>query len=418
MDLGDGWFCFERLGSVRRPAEFQSAELDNLFLDSAHVNIRAAWCISCVDRRLIFFWGDRRQRSSSGPASEGRFGYYERRFKEAFRSFSSVMLAERFESGESTPLKYVGARSTSRSCVAEIFAGRGLLFFYMFEDKEISEEDAIDRRSFLLRCSEQSRQICRAAQLFFRNIPVDVLRADVDGDRLFEEYFGPSAFDPIDEPAVPFIWPWQKCVEVRQGACHPLEIDTVSLVMDVRNSTSAMLLTVDPPKFAMFIDEVVEAAQRIITSHGGYFDKETGDGVVGHFCVPQSDNQSSETVLKVLEAAKMMSLKTTQICDAYQDNLSFSLRGLGCAIGLFAGKAVWLVSWKGIRAIGSSVVNASRICCNAAAGEVGYCNVISRVLKSGEVGLDVFPLDGAKRPIDVSEVRKAALPEASFVKIV
>jgi hypothetical protein len=57
---GDSWFCFERDADFGyRPNCFQSAELDNLFLESSAVRVHAAWCISCQDMRLIFFWGDR-----------------------------------------------------------------------------------------------------------------------------------------------------------------------------------------------------------------------------------------------------------------------------------------------------------------------------------------------------------------------
>ncbi|MBR0954961.1 adenylate/guanylate cyclase domain-containing protein [Bradyrhizobium canariense] len=352
----------------------------------------------------------------------GRYGYYLRKFKPLFDSFASassgLLSSSLFEIGHTTPIKYVDTRPIFKKSVIEIFAGRGFLFFYALDEADTSEEDLLDRRTFLLRCSERGQEICREARYFFKHVPADVLRIELDSNRLFEQYYGPSSFDPIREPHVPFVWPWQRCVEVRKEALHPREIETISLVMDIRNSSSAMLLTTDPPKFSMFIDKVVESAQDAITRHGGYFDKDTGDGVVGHFYLPPDEVDAGAVVKQALRASRSMSLKTTQLCRAYQENLSLSLAGLGCAIGLFSGKAVWLMSWKGVRAIGSSVVNASRICSNAKSGEIGYCNAIARALTSGAIGSDSFPLDGFRRQIDVSEVRGAALPEASFVKII
>jgi class 3 adenylate cyclase len=272
-------------------------------------------------------------------------------------------------------------------------------------------------RSYLLDRSENGFDFCRQAARFFDRIPKQILKVGTESEKLLNEFFGPNCYDVLREPGVPFAWPWQKSFEFRNGGIHAKQIPTISLVMDIRNSSSAMLLTRDAPKFAGFIDRAVEGAREIITNNGGYFDKDTGDGVVGHFECYENPEASNSALRQVLTASKLVSTMTTRLCVDYRENLSIGLRGLGCAVGLFSGMAVWLYSWRGVRAIGGSVVNATRICANANPGEVGYCNTIAQMIKSAEITADIFPLNGVNRQIEISEVREKAIPESTFVQI-
>jgi class 3 adenylate cyclase len=416
--MTEGWFSFERAGDPKRPDDFQSQELDNLFLESADVKLSAAWCISIPTMRLIFFWGDR-DRFKNPSKEQGRLGYYVRRFKPYFDDFvaarSALLSTDVTSVADASPIKYIGVKFVDNR-PAEIYAGNGFIFVYEMQADRQHYQSSFSTRAYLLERSELGFKICNHAHRFFERVPKDLLKIDASADILFNQFFSPNCFDVATEPDVPFAWPWQKSLDFRNGLVMPKQIPTISLVMDIRNSSSAMLLTRDPPRFAGFIDQAVEGAREAITQNSGYFDKETGDGVVGHFAC--GDNLEDEATLKhALVAAKSISIMTTRLCGEYQENLRFSLGALGCAIGLFADRAVWLYSWRGVRAIGGSVVNASRICANAKPREVGYCNTISQLIRTFKVTPEIFPLNGITRQIKIHEVREDAIPEATFATI-
>jgi class 3 adenylate cyclase len=423
MHGSDGWFCFERAGDITRPPYFQSQDLDDLFLEDPRIKIISMWCISSSDRRLIFFWGNRTSGyKNTSTAIMGRFGYYIRKFKAIFDDLAlarGVLLKDEFfRASKTAPIRYIGTAAMTRDYLFEVYAGRDLLFLYQFEAASITDNTRFGIHAFLLERSERVYQHSRQAAIFFARIPNKILSIDLDHSKLFDQYFGPNSFDIFAEPDVPFAWPWQRSAEMVEGKAHPKQIPTVSLVMDVRNSTSALLLTKNPPKFAVFIDEIVQYAQECITTNGGYFDKETGDGISGHFDGSDETNEESPMILRALTAARCISTRTTQLCERYRrESLSLPLAGLDGAIGLFLGQTVWLNSWRGIRAIGDSVVKASRICGNAAPGEVGYCNSIHRYLLSGRVGSEIFPTTASRREIKVAEIKAEALPEAYFTRL-
>jgi class 3 adenylate cyclase len=417
--MSDDWFWFQRDGDAGRPETVQSRYLDELFLGKAGVRIGAAWCISCRDRRLIYFWGDRTAFNESTNVS-GQMGYCIKKFSPFFEMLhnSSVLYTDGiFETEWADPIKYVESKAGDSGFSFEIYAGRRFIYLYQIKGEHKNPQtDHLNLRTHLLACSEQGYEFAVQARHFFDRIPKSVLNIDQGPDKLISQYFGPACYE-VGVPSQFFAWPWQKGREKRDDVMQPLEIATISLQMDIRNSSSAMLLTREAPKFSEFIDKVVENARDVITSNGGYFDKETGDGVVGHFEGPQSWHENAEALKQALSAARGISVLTTRLCEQYQENLNIRLQGLGCAVGLFAGKAVWLYSWRGVRAIGGSIVNAKRICDNAGPGEVGYCNTISNLIRSAGVSTELFPLSGTSRPIELSEVRDAAIPEATFVRI-
>ncbi|MCS3519262.1 hypothetical protein [Bradyrhizobium elkanii] len=417
--MTEGWFSFERAGNPKRPDDFQSQDLDALFLESATVKLSAAWCVSFPGMRLIFFWGDRNKFNKKETKERGRYGYYLRRFKPYFEEFvsarSALLSREITDCADTSPIKYVGLKCIDDRAV-EIYAGNGFIFIYELQELRQDYKPDINVRAYLLDRSELGFKICSQAHRFFERIPKSALKIDTSAEILFDQFFSPNCFDLVSESNVPFAWPWQKSLELKNEQAIPKQIPTISLVMDIRNSSSAMLLTRDQPRFAGFIDRAVEGAREAITENGGYFDKETGDGVVGHFV--NAENVEDVSALRdALVAAKSISMLTTRLCSEYQEFLRLNLDALGCAIGLFADKAVWLYSWRGVRAIGGSVVNASRICANAKPGEVGYCNTIAQMMKAAGITTEIFPTNGTSRPIKIHEVREEAIPSATFATI-
>ena len=418
--MTDGWSWIQRDedASLREP--FQPPELDQLFMGDSVAKISAAWCISCRDKRLIYFWGSRSFDQKYETDVEGRFGFYIRAFRPLFdllEAGSGVLLgADKFQHASADPIKYIASVSVGGDHRFDIYAGKEFIFLYQLAPtKGVVNNDSV--RKLLMNLSNRGYELGSQAISFFERVPKHILCASQAADRLHNQYFGPVCFEPPYRPSSPFAWPWQRCREMRNGKPHPKEIPTISLVMDIRNSTSAMLRSDDAAGFSTFIDDVVEGARETITRNGGFFDKDTGDGVVGHFEGPADWNEPSPALGQALSAARAISHGTTQLCDKYQEHLGFRLGGLGCGIGLFAGKAVWLYSWRGIRAIGGSIVDAARICESAKAGEVGYCNRIAGLIQSSKMTASVFPLTGTSRQIEHSEIRKEACPEATFVRV-
>jgi class 3 adenylate cyclase len=140
-----------------------------------------------------------------------------------------------------------------------------------------------------------------------------------------------------------------------------------------------MELTDPPDKFSEFIGEIVSAARSTILRHGGYFDKETGDGVIGHFCshgnVPTSSTDDS-TAMEIIavRAGQEIVQFVHDLSAEYQRWLRHGMDRLGAAIGIHTGTAVWLVDEMQVRAIGSSVVGAARLCNCADTGEIVVSN--------------------------------------------
>ncbi len=150
---------------------------------------------------------------------------------------------------------------------------------------------------------------------FFRNywtsIPLDTI-ADAFSDlatAYLHIFCDPRLFHPNRTVAKSmFLWPWQRCLITTDA--HEVNyqaIPTTSLVLDLRNSTTAMNLLDTEERYAEFIDEIADKARGVIVKQGGFFDKETGDGIVAHFCnlLPaDASKREASSVSRAFEAAQ------------------------------------------------------------------------------------------------------------------
>lgn len=178
-----------------------------------------------------------------------------------------------------------------------------------------------------------------------------------------------------------FLWPWQKCIrrieKTNDFGYEP--IPTTSLVFDLRKSTIAMeqLPPSELGKYSPFINHIVEDAIEIIFEFGGFFDKETGDGVVAHFIDFDDlicEDQIQACNRRAFDAAISLIRKTAKTCSEFQQNLNFGIESLGGSVGLHAGAAVWISELNQIRAIGQSVVFAARLANEATTNGVFVSN--------------------------------------------
>jgi class 3 adenylate cyclase len=250
---------------------------------------------------------------------------------------------------------------------------------------------------------------------FFDQIPPQIFAIEFGAnERLFERYFGPHAFCPAKEPHVPFLWPWQRSVVGgKKGTTATRQIPTTSLVLDLRNSTTAMGLSRRPEKFSELLTSFTSLAREKIINGGGFFDKEIGDGVVGHFCDEVSlsldpKGRRNVALLQSLSVSHSIIEGTRSLFKEYRRNLRQGIELFGPAIGLHKDDAVWLYSKSGIRAIGGSVTDATRLCTNARKEEICVSNWFVQELMASYPRKAGFLDDFEQREIKVPEIREAA----------
>ena len=172
--------------------------------------------------------------------------------------------------------------------------------------------------------------------------------------------------------AFSFLWPWQMCIV--EGLEKPhldhKSIPTCSLVFDLRRSYLAMeLLRQDrASSYAIFISKAVEIAKQKAGYWGGYFDKETGDGIIAHFVNSSLLGEISDSLTaeeRAFNAAREIVEEVGKLCESFQENLTFEVEELGASVGIHSGTAAWLYTVDRIIAVGDSVVIATRLCSEA-----------------------------------------------------
>ena len=200
----------------------------------------------------------------------------------------------------------------------------------------------------------------------------------------------PRQFNPFGSDTNEyFTWPWQDCIQKVGNGLQQTSVHTTSLVFDLRKSTLAMEAADDIATYSPFIELIVEVARECVFEFGGYFDKETGDGIVAHFADFDGLilNDFVEPAQKrALDAAVTMLRRITEICEDFQSGLDDWINNLGGAVGLHYGRAVWSIRDGNAQAIGGSVVKAARLCAEAKVEHIfvsnAFFNVISKQVRA------------------------------------
>lgn len=179
----------------------------------------------------------------------------------------------------------------------------------------------------------------------------------------------PRQYSPFShEKSEYFQWPWQACIKRVDDTLQQTTVKTTSLVFDLRKSTLAMEAADDIATYSPFIELVVSVARECIFQYGGYFDKETGDGIVAHFADFDGlwlDSPIEPAQKRALDSAVALLRRITELCEEFQSGLDDWIDNLGGAVGLHYGNAVWSIRDGKAQAIGSSVVKAARLCAEA-----------------------------------------------------
>lgn len=200
----------------------------------------------------------------------------------------------------------------------------------------------------------------------------------------------PKCFDPTrTSPADAFLWPWQQSIFHRND-CNDISykaINTTSLVFDLRKSTIALeqLRRDEIGEYSPFIKNVVRTAKEIVFRHGGFFDKETGDGIVGHFIEFSTGDEfgvQTSPSRRAFDAAVEIVRSVSAICEDFQHRLKLGVGELGASVGIHSGDSVWVSEENHVRAIGESVILAARLCSEAPARSVFVSNSLFGELAS------------------------------------
>ncbi len=189
-------------------------------------------------------------------------------------------------------------------------------------------------------------------------------------------------------------------------------INTTSLVFDLRKSTIALeqLKWDEIGEYSPFINEIVRSAKEIVFKHGGFFDKETGDGIVGHFIEFSSDDDfrlEKPAGRRAFDAAVEIVRTTSKICEDFQSGLKLGVGELGASVGIHTGDAVWISEKNQVRAIGESVILAARLCNEAPARSVFVSNTQFGELAATQGGAEISSLF-EKSPYSGKEVKHGA----------
>lgn len=236
-----------------------------------------------------------------------------------------------------------------------------------------------------------------------------------DFDFFHKVLLHPRCFNPeVETPDGSFLWPWQRCIYRRGGDCGDIAYKsrtTTSVVFDLRKSTVALeqLRSRDLAEFSPFIKKVVEDAKSLILRHGGFFDKETGDGIVGHFVDFDTSGDQlnfSGASQRAFEAAVEIVRSTSLTCDNFQKGLRLGVGMLGAGVGIHTGDAVWIVEDNQVRAIGDSVILAARLCNEAPSSGIFLSN--SQFMELGDTLGTELSAQFVKRSYEGKEVKGGA----------
>lgn len=200
-------------------------------------------------------------------------------------------------------------------------------------------------------------------------------------DDLLLKFWSPKVYRPGTQCGC-WIWPWQRFSADAHYSSDALL--TTTLCADIRLSTSAMDRTLDKVDFAIFIRDAVRVMKDALRENGGFFDKETGDGVVGHFI---DGVMSRNGAVSAYRASCKMVEEVTRICNDFVEKSLSQLLPVGIGVGIHTGEAHWFASGNQVNAIGSSVVDATRICERAQAGEILMSLGAHRNLKECSSGM-------------------------------
>lgn len=153
-------------------------------------------------------------------------------------------------------------------------------------------------------------------------------------------------------------------------------IETVSVAIDLRKSTALMRESKSFPRFAAWIERVIQIIRQLCHVNGGIFDRFTGDGALAHFIQDDvifdgaaSDGLDRETparanaTWRAFKASVEIYQAVNKAIEAhFASNSRFHIDGAGVALGIAVDPACWHLDRAGsLHLVGRGIVDATRL---------------------------------------------------------
>lgn len=153
---------------------------------------------------------------------------------------------------------------------------------------------------------------------------------------------------------------------------HEKPLRMTVLSADIRKSTFLMQESVSFRKFAQLMGRFIDGTADHIRTHGGWFDKFTGDGFLAYWLQPEDTPDYGEC----LDVCKTL-LHTFQETgmDIFRKNCRNFPAGVGLSLGIDAGDAYMVTMAGDLTIVGPPVVGAVRMADAAEQPWESVCNV-------------------------------------------
>lgn len=157
---------------------------------------------------------------------------------------------------------------------------------------------------------------------------------------------------------------------------------TATLCVDLRKSTFCMEHSDEPEKFGRWLDTLVQVVTKVCHSHGGVFDKFTGDGGLIHFLEKECEAVYGKTAITcAVNCAIATQLEVKTLLEELRTFIRFDSGLLGAGIAVDIGEAYWSLDYRDNPiVVGRAVVGACRICDESKAGKTRLTNIACKLL--------------------------------------
>ena len=151
---------------------------------------------------------------------------------------------------------------------------------------------------------------------------------------------------------------------VRKAIESTAPIEAVILTADIRRSAAILKESIDAGEYAHVLTDFVAEFRTVLSYHGGWYDKFTGDGFI---CYWLPDNKLVATLHTVLSfSCAVMENFKSYYCAAFCANLRNIPTNIGLSIGIDAGPCYLAPVAGNLTLIGSPIVGSVRMANNTA----------------------------------------------------
>lgn len=146
---------------------------------------------------------------------------------------------------------------------------------------------------------------------------------------------------------------------IRRAIAEKLPVEAIVMTADIRKSSSVMKESIDILQFANILDDFIGEFRTVLSFHGGWFDKFTGDGFICYWLIEDGYTEQMEAVLTF--SATVMESFRRYYYPAFASNLRNVPSGVGLSIGIDAGSCHAAPVAGDLTLVGPPIVGAVRM---------------------------------------------------------